>query len=412
MAWYAPVRALRLPRTPSERRAYNLAVFDTVWRDVDRYFYDPDFNGVNWEAQRTLFRPLAARAPSDLALYEDVLIPMVARLRSSHVYLEFPPVSRMTLLPDTEPTALRPVSDGKRAQCIVSKDYSFGPGFTTAYAIGEGQIVYTFRKGSSADILGIAPGTRVEGWTVRGTCHEPPTATVQLLLANGERRSLHYSVTPLPPLRIQRVRALASGVRVIRFDTFDAQRIAWLRKQLAEAPAAGVIIDLRFNHGGTYFERVVGALLGPGKLAGRVIGRHWWLTTQVRSTGRAVYSGPVAVLIGPLSASAAEMTADVLHCYHRAVLVGERTAGSVEVGHQFSLPDEGKVMVTVQDYRDPSGRRLEGVGVAPDVFARQTLDAIRGGRDLVVEAAEETLERPFLQHQPRRASALVHAGAP
>ena len=51
------------------------------------------------------------------------------------------------------------------------------------------------------------------------------------------------------------------------------------------------------------------------------------------------------------------------------------------------------VQVAVQDFEDPTGQRLEDQGVAPDIFARQTVEAIRSDRDLVVEAADAAMSR-------------------
>ena len=39
----------------------------------------------------------------------------------------------------------------------------------------------------------------------------------------------------------------------------------------------------------------------------------------------------------------------------------------------------------------PDGRRLEGVGVSPDLPVAQTLATVRAGRDLPLEAAEKAL---------------------
>ena len=52
-----------------ERRTMNRRVFDTVWNEVRRHYYDPDLHGLDWRASRDVYRPLALAAPDDRTLY-------------------------------------------------------------------------------------------------------------------------------------------------------------------------------------------------------------------------------------------------------------------------------------------------------------------------------------------------------
>jgi carboxyl-terminal processing protease len=105
------------------------------------------------------------------------------------------------------------------------------------------------------------------------------------------------------------------------------------------------------------------------------------------------YRGPLAVLIGPGSLSAAEVTAAALEHEHRAVVVGRRSSGSVLGASSFPLPDGGRVQIPVIDIEMLDGRRLEGVGVAPDIEIFPTLADITAGRDPALERAERELAR-------------------
>src|SRR2546423_3568815 len=46
-----------------------LAVFDDVWETVRDRYYDPRLRGLDWEAEREKFRPLAAEAKTTAELY-------------------------------------------------------------------------------------------------------------------------------------------------------------------------------------------------------------------------------------------------------------------------------------------------------------------------------------------------------
>jgi tricorn protease len=65
-------------------RAERAAVFDEVWRALDANFYDPDFHGVDWPAQREIYRPWALAASHD-ADFSDVVNLMLGELNASHM---------------------------------------------------------------------------------------------------------------------------------------------------------------------------------------------------------------------------------------------------------------------------------------------------------------------------------------
>src|ERR1051325_2172826 len=60
-----------------------LAVFDDVWETIQERYYDPKFHGIDWQAKRNVFRPLAARASGTHEFYE-VLRQMIASLKDAH----------------------------------------------------------------------------------------------------------------------------------------------------------------------------------------------------------------------------------------------------------------------------------------------------------------------------------------
>ncbi|HEV8443776.1 MAG TPA: S41 family peptidase, partial [Steroidobacteraceae bacterium] len=91
--------------------------------------------------------------------------------------------------------------------------------------------------------------------------------------------------------------------------------------------------------------------------------------------------GPLVVLIGPQSASAAEITAAAVLDNHRGLLVGRMTNGSVMESNYFPLPDGGTAQIPVNDFVRGHDRRIDSVGVSPDIWILPTLDDVRAGRD-------------------------------
>lgn len=74
-------------REAAEKQGTNqLQVFDAVWQTIDEKFYDPNFNGTDWQAMRKKYRPQAAQAESD-GEFLRIVRAMLKELNVSHVVL-------------------------------------------------------------------------------------------------------------------------------------------------------------------------------------------------------------------------------------------------------------------------------------------------------------------------------------
>ena len=83
---FSPVTLASLPETlvvSTTTREGRLAVFDDAWSTINARYYDRRFHGLDWEAQRTTFRTLAAQANSGQELY-STLRQMIASLNDPH----------------------------------------------------------------------------------------------------------------------------------------------------------------------------------------------------------------------------------------------------------------------------------------------------------------------------------------
>jgi C-terminal processing protease CtpA/Prc len=60
-----------------------------VWKDIADLYYDPAFNGVDWNEVRKKYEPLAAAARSDAAFY-DLMKHMVEELHDAHTRFSTP----------------------------------------------------------------------------------------------------------------------------------------------------------------------------------------------------------------------------------------------------------------------------------------------------------------------------------
>ncbi len=166
--------------------------------------------------------------------------------------------------------------------------------------------------------------------------------------------------------------------------------------------ARGLILDLRDNGGGS--TRVGNQVLAS--LTDKPLAGSHWRTRMYRPAFRAWGSpeawhhgkhddvvpgkdpwlGPIVVLTGPRTFSAAEDFLVVLKAAGRARLVGEPTGGST--GQPLAiegLPGGGHARVCAKRDTFPDGTEFVGVGVLPDVDVRPTVAGLVAGRDEVFE---------------------------
>ena len=102
-------------------------------------------------------------------------------------------------------------------------------------------------------------------------------------------------------------------------------------------------------------------------------------------TGR--YSKPVALLVGPLTGSAAEDFSAAFAAMNRGPLIGSPTAGTTGQPLVYPLPGGGNGIVCVLHVTAPDGSEFIGTGIQPTVAVRATIEDLRAGRDAVLEAA-------------------------
>ena len=90
------------------------------------------------------------------------------------------------------------------------------------------------------------------------------------------------------------------------------------------------------------------------------------------------------VLVDGGTASAAEIVAAALQDRGRAVIVGSRTFGKGSVQEPATLSDGSAIELTVGQYVTPSGRKIDGVGVDPDLTVDTTDPGLAEARALDV----------------------------
>ena len=156
-------------------------------------------------------------------------------------------------------------------------------------------------------------------------------------------------------------------------DSELKQAVKLLREQ-GGGKLKALVLDLRDNPGGLLDQAV--AVAGDFIAHGEIVStraRHAEDDQWIGAKGLDILHGvPLVVLINGGSASSSEIVAGALQDHHRAVLVGTRSFGKGSVQTVFPLPGGGAIRLTTARYYTPSGRSIQGLGIAPDVFVAET----------------------------------------
>jgi len=109
------------------------------------------------------------------------------------------------------------------------------------------------------------------------------------------------------------------------------------------------------------------------------------------STGKH-YQGPLVVLIGSNTFSAAEDFLVPLDYSNRALLVGQKTGGSTGQPLFIFLPGGGSFRVCTKRDTYPDGKEFVGFGISPDIEVHLTVKDVYQGFDRVLEKGIEVVE--------------------
>jgi len=158
-------------------------------------------------------------------------------------------------------------------------------------------------------------------------------------------------------------------------------------KEFVRENVDGVILDLRSNGGGGLDEAInmAGLFIGhnPVVIVRQSGGRR---VTVHRSRERAVYDGPLLIMLNRYSASASEILAGAMHDYQHAILAGDTTTfGKGTVQNIFQLPEGyGALKVTIAQFYRVSGWSTQNRGVETSLV----LPSLYNARDI----GESTLD--------------------
>jgi len=270
----------------------------------------------------------------------------------------------------------------------------------------------------AGDIIRTVNGESTEGWSVtqavqriRGPEGTDVTLTVQHRDGAAEEITIVRStiviptvftnVGEIPDVNLEDTDGNpVTEIAYIEIQQLTNETLAPLSELLRDIEDQGykaLILDLRRNPGGglSVTIDVADMFLESGLILTEVDREGRETVFEARPGGEAE-DIPMVVLIGPGSASGAEVIAGALRDHQRAVLIGEVTFGKGSVNQVRQLSDGGALYVTTARWLTPSGEQIEGVGLAPDIEITLTEEDIDLRLDRQLFGAIDYLRENFL----------------
>jgi len=159
-------------------------------------------------------------------------------------------------------------------------------------------------------------------------------------------------------------------------------------EKLKSENVKGIILDLRFNGGGSLYEvvQMVGMLIGQGPVV-QVRDRDGKSSVLSDRDNSVLYDGPLAVMVNEESASASEIFAAAIQDYKRGIIVGSTSTygkGTVQRNVPLGRPTDmsgnteyGTVKLTFQKFYRINGGATQLKGVTPDIIYPDIYDYLK-----------------------------------
>jgi carboxyl-terminal processing protease len=352
--------------------------FDQVWKTINEQFFDPKFNGIDWNKLKEKYAPQANQAKSTEE-FSTVVNQMLGELKTSHTRYYTPDETAYYQLLGVFQPRDRALKNLPKTIFPNNKlEYSGIGIFTTA--IDHKIFITGVLEGLPGAQAGLQTGDEI--LSADGQPFHPVQSFVKKV---GQKVALQIRRSPNAPVQEIAVTPklldpLTMFLEVQRANTQtfpqSGKKIGYVhiwsyagdqyQEQLEEdllygklRDADGLVLDLRDGWGGAPLTALnIYTARGPSMVSVPRNGQRYTIKAQ--------WKKPVVMLVNQGSRSAKEILAYGFKQYNIGKVVGTKTPGAVVAGRAFLMNDGTMLYVAVSDvFID--GKRLEGVGVAPDI---------------------------------------------
>ena len=247
----------------------------------------------------------------------------------------------------------------KLKRSVISEPYEGMPAAESGLKVGDvlmaidGQDLAGKDNGEVSQMLRGQVGTSFKLTVQRPGTEKPLTFDIV-------RRTIELPIIPYYTV-------LQDSIGYINLSTFSGEPAKEFKRAFVDLKKRGItalVIDLRSNTGGLLDEAVEIAnfFLPRGKTLVTTKGKMKQASNTYKTLREPLdLDIPLAVLVGSVTASAAEILAGSLQDLDRAVIVGNRTYGKGLVQTTRPLPYGATMKVTTSKYYIPSGRCVQAI---------------------------------------------------
>jgi tricorn protease len=381
-----------------DRKAEWRQIFNESWRMVKYLFYDPKLHGVDWDGVKEYYGSLLpyVQTRSELNI---LLNEMVGELNASHQGAsggdeETPPVASIAHL-------------GAKIELDEKTGY---PRIVRIYHGDKATVSATDRSPLDNDYVKVKEGDyllAIDGIALK------PFENYQRYLVDKTANKITITTNSKPEMK----GAIETTLMPLFYDAkLQYGDWAWRNEQFVDEKSAGkigymhlvdmqtggfnefrekfekyrykdaIIIDVRYNGGGSIDERIIDYL----ERRPYHIERTRNQSPEPRPTE--VFMGEVVVLINEYSYSDAEVFPSAVKERKLGTIIGVPTLGFVIAVTGHPLIDGGQIRKTfIGIWEIGTGKQLESMGAIPDILVESPPDMEKAGRDAQLEKAIEFL---------------------
>lgn len=269
---------------------------------------------------------------------------------------------------------------------------------------GDFYILAVFKKGAAHE-AGIQPGGKlvaVDGKKLHGM--EPilaanlvrgkvGTAVTLTIEENGKVKDykMHRSDVVLPTVSDQMVSGDIGYIHIYKFATHTGEEFKEALRDVKAKGARKLIIDVRMNPGGliTSVVDVADQILTRGPVVSYQAKNGTKQTFDIDGISRPM---PMVILIDRNSASASEILAGAVQDKKEGLVMGEKSFGKGTIQSVEELSDGTALKISIAQYLTAGGRKIDKIGIKPDVAVQQTGTPFDMNSDSVLQEAIRKLK--------------------
>lgn len=200
---------------------------------------------------------------------------------------------------------------------------------------------------------------------------EPDTDVRLGILRKGSTQIKYFDIVrdiiKINPVEYEVIDDNIGYIKIIQFNKNTNEYIKKALDDLLDKNVKSFIVDLRNNPGGALSEVVkVADYFVPKGLP--IV--HIQYRKDKRDTRKSKLEDidkPLVVLVDGGSASASEIFAGAIQDAKSGIVIGTQTYGKGTIQNVLSLSNGGGLKITIGEYLTPKERKIDGVGLTPDL---------------------------------------------